>query len=207
MTDWTEWHAHYDADTSLSRRLRVVQDRLRELFHASAPPRSVLALCAGEGRDLIPVLADLPAAQRPVATLVELDAHLADNAQRHALDAGVSVNVIVGDAGSPQTWASVPPVDLLMLCGIFGNVSLDDVQATIREVPGLLNDGGHVIWTRGYFDEEADVRPQVRQWFTDAGLNETSFDAEPTGYGVGVNAFSGRTQPVTLPDPLFTFVH
>jgi hypothetical protein len=184
----------------------VVQDRLRELFHSPAPPRSVLALCAGEGRDLIPVLADLPAAQRPVATLVELDANLAASAERHAQEAGLAVSVRVGDAGSPSTWSDVSPVDLLMLCGIFGNVSLDDVRATIRAVPALLNDGGHVIWTRGYFDDEPDVRPQLRRWFADSGLTELSFDAEPLGYGVGVNAWTAATPTVTVPDPLFTFV-
>jgi len=87
MTDWSQWHHAYDADTSLSRRLTVVRSRLRELFASSTPPESVLSLCSGEGRDLIPVLAELPAARRPSATLVGLDTDLAATAAQRADDA------------------------------------------------------------------------------------------------------------------------
>jgi hypothetical protein len=204
-TDWTDWHGHYDADTSLSRRLGVVQNRLRGLF-ASTAPRSVLALCAGEGRDLIPVLAEQPPDRRPTATLVELDADLSATARRRAAEAGVSITVLVGDAGSPATWSSVPPVDLLMLCGVFGNVNLDDVRTTIGVASALVRDGGRVIWTRGYFDGEDDVRPQLRAWFDEVGFDELSFDFEPTGYGVGVNVWNHATPVRELPDPLFTFI-
>lgn len=206
MADWQDWHRHYDADTSLSRRLGVVQDFLRKILAAPTPPTSVLTLCAGDGRDLIPVLADQPAERRPRVTMVELDPALAARAAERAEQANVELEVRVGDAGSPATWRDVPPVDLLMLCGIFGNVSLADVHTTIQTVPALLNEGGQVIWTRGYFDDEPDVRPQLREWFTEAGLVEAGFASEPTGYGVGVNVWRDRTQLADLPDPLFTFL-
>jgi hypothetical protein len=38
-------------------------------------------------------------------------------------------------------------VDLLMLCGIFGNVSEQDIKATVSATPGLLR--GHVAGSFG----------------------------------------------------------
>src|SRR5215216_453640 len=57
VMDWRGWHDGYDDPaSSLSRRLVVVQTRLAEVV-ARGDVRSVLSLCAGDGRDIIPVLA------------------------------------------------------------------------------------------------------------------------------------------------------
>jgi hypothetical protein len=53
-----------------------------------------------------------------------------------------------GDAGTTAAFAEVVPVDVLLLCGIFGNVEDDDVERTVRAVPSLLAHGGTVLWTR-----------------------------------------------------------
>ena len=60
--DWFEWHRPYDDSTSpLAGRLRVVQRYVVE-FLDSAPPGeiSVVSMCAGQGRDLLEVLAQHP---------------------------------------------------------------------------------------------------------------------------------------------------
>jgi hypothetical protein len=208
MTDWHDWYTAYeDRSTSLSRRLGVVRQRLGELLTGDRPARQVLSLCAGDGRDLIPVLAQLPTARRPDVVLVELDPGLAGSARQQAAAAGVRLTVVLGDAGRTDTWRTVAPVDLLMLCGIFGNVPDDDVLTTIRCSPGLLNPGGAVIWTRGHRDG-ADLRPRIRGWFRDAGFDELAFDSEPVGYGVGVHRLrTGASAPPTgMPDRLFSFL-
>jgi hypothetical protein len=76
-------------------------------------------------------------------------------------------------------------VDLLLLCGIFGNISRADISATIAAVPSMVAQGGTVIWTRGWFADE-DLRPTIRRWFVEAGLTEVSFDGDPERFGVGV---------------------
>ena len=206
MTDWQAWHGDYDdQDSSLSRRLRVVQQRLTEVVSAAAGVRRILSLCSGDGRDIVPVVARLPHERRPEVVLVELDRALAVAAEQRALDVGVAAKVVVGDAGLAATWQDVVPVDLLMLCGIFGNISDADVRATINAARGLLTSEGTVIWTRGYFSDH-DLRPQVRAWFTAAGFTEIAFDAEPTGYGVGVNQLASAPDATLVPDRLFTFV-
>ncbi len=203
MTDWREWHEQYsDPVSSLSRRLRVVQRRLEDLL-ASGSIRRILSLCAGDGRDVIPVLARRPREGRPDTVLVELDPILATDAQRRAAEADVPVSVVVGDAGLAQTWTSVLTVDLLMLCGI-GNIADEDIFDTVRAAPGLLSPAGVVIWTREAFNR--DLRPQIRQSFEDAGFSEIAFDYEPAGYGVGVNCLTSGAPVSTLPERLFSFV-
>ena len=98
------------------------------------------------------------------------------------------------------------PVDLLLLCGIFGNVPDEDIRRIVAAVPLLLAPGGIVIWTRGRCDGP-DLRPAVRAWFRKAGLSEIAYDEEAEGYGVGV-ARAGDDAPraAAIPDPLFTFV-
>lgn len=203
MTDWRAWHGHYDdEDSSLSRRLQVVQRLLDGLVDGDQV-RRVLTLCAGDGRDILPVLAGKT--QRPDVVLVELDPDLAAAAGRLATETGVDAAVLVGDAGASQTWHDLVPVDLLMLCGIFGNIRDRDIRTTIDAARGMVTHGGSVIWTRGYLDE-VDLRPQIRTWFTEAGFTETAFEAEPIGYGVGVNRWPSDTLANAIPDRLFSFV-
>lgn len=205
VTDWQAWHDDYDDPTSsLARRLAVVRRRLAEVLEQGSV-RTVLSLCAGDGRDLVPVVAALPADRRPDIVLCELDPTLADRARQRVAEAGLRASVVVGDAALVANWRSSVPVDLLMLCGIFGNVSDDDVRTTVRAAPAFLNPGGAVIWTRGH-REGVDVRPQIRSWFVEAGFEEVAFDAETVGYGVGVHRLRSAAAVVTAPERLFTFL-
>ena len=57
--DWAQWHRDYDdAASLLSRRGEVVQGHLHaELERAPAGDIRLISLCAGQGRDVIGVLA------------------------------------------------------------------------------------------------------------------------------------------------------
>lgn len=164
----------------------------------------ILSLCSGDGRDLLP---ELVSSGRETAStlLVEQDASLAQDARATADRLGLGqVNVITGDAGETTTFAFALPVDLLMLCGIFGNVADQDIAATIEVIPAMLRPGATVIWTRG--SAQPDLRPVIRQWFLDAGLRETAFDSEPHGFGVGVAKLTELGERPHLPRRLFTFL-
>lgn len=195
--------------TTRTRRCRVgwavVQQRLHGLVSGDVGVRRILTLCSGDGRDVLPVLARHPDERRRELVLVELDPALAATAERRAVELGVPATVVVGDAGLAKTWQSVLPVDLLMLCGIFGNISEADIRTTIAAARGMLAPGGSVIWTRGYFTDN-DLRPQIGEWFIDTGFTEIAFDSEPTGHGVGVNQLLPNTPAATIPDRLFSFV-
>jgi hypothetical protein len=209
VTDWVDWHRAYnDSSSSLARRLAVVQRRLAQALDVVAASRPrVLSLCAGDGRDAITVIASQGPSERASAILVEQDHGLAERAVAAAAGAGLdTVEVRIGDAGDPRVFDDVVPVDVLMLCGIFGNITDDDVARLIAAATGFVHRGGFVIWTRGA--SEPDMRPQVREWFRSAGFEELAFDGPPERYGVGLArlAVSSATSTPPVRGPLFTFV-
>ncbi len=217
--DWHEWYRDYDdPESSLSRRLAEVRRQVRGVLVELCPSRRTiraLSLCAGDGRDLLPELGASSCAG--TAVLAELDPTLAERARTSAPEHGDwVVDVRTGDAGDPATWADAVPADLLLMCGIFGNITDHDVARTIVATPALLRPGGTVIWTRGrssgpHDPSEVDGDPAdwVRDRFLEAGLHEVAF-VRPTdaGYRVGVHRNADGTGDVGAPpvERLFTFV-
>ena len=209
MTDWVSWHRGYDdLESSLARRLVAVQHGIaRALDGVAAGPIRVLSLCAGDGRDLVPVVAGHARRGDVNAVVVEQDARLVAAANRRCTDDGLGGQFAVrqDDAGDVSVSSDVIPVDLLMLCGIFGNISDADIETTVNATPWMVSPGGFVIWTRGSF--EPDRREQIRTWFRECGCDEISYEAEPNGYGVGVvqRPMSTTAQPERPTGRLFTF--
>ena len=209
-TDWLHWHAEYDdPGSSLSRRLTVVQRFLRAALAGlpSERPVRLLSLCAGDGRDVLPVLAEHA---RPVPTLlVELDEHLAAEARRSVELFGLAeVQVRVADAGLTASYRDHLPVDVLMLCGVFGNIAPEAARRTIAALPAWLAPEAVVIWTRGRGDEQADAGAQVRSWFAAEGFTELGYVA-PRDARFRVGMARRPTGPaLRLPDEqrLFEFV-
>jgi hypothetical protein len=209
VRDWVEWHLAYeDPSSSLSARLRRVRHHLSgAIDRAPAGPVSVVSLCAGQGRDVIGVLPDHPRRDDVRAVLIEADATNAGLARRAAGDAGLTqVDVRQADASLVTSFADALPASVLLLCGIFGNVSDGDIQRTVEAAPTLCRPGATVIWTR--HRRPPDLTPRVRGWFAASGFEEIAFDALATDAltGVGVNRLRRTTPAATPPDgPLFTF--
>jgi hypothetical protein len=203
MADWTGWHAQYeDPSSPLSQRLAAVQQQIAlALDRAPAGPVRLLSLCAGQGRDVLPVLSTHPRGRDVRGRLVELDPGLVAAAREAAPP---SIDVLTADAGTPAAHTDAVPVDLLLLCGIFGNVPDEDVERTVTAVPSLLATGGTVVWTR--HRREPDLTPQVRAWFAAAGVAETAFVAAPgPGWAVGAGVLQARSMPLDGARRLFTF--
>ena len=145
------WHDAYDDPSStLSARLELVQAHLAEaLDHAPPGPVRLVSLCAGQGRDVIGVLPGHPRRDDVSAVLVEANADIAGMARAQAAEAGLpQVDVRHGDAGRAASFAGAVPADVLMLCGIFGNVSEADIERTVATAPAFCSPGATVIWTR-----------------------------------------------------------
>jgi hypothetical protein len=206
MKDWVAWHEAYDdPTTTLSARLTLVKQHLiTTLDRAPAGPIRLVSLCAGQGRDVIETLRDHPRRDDVTAVLIEADPVNVARA-RDAAEGLVQVEVREADAARPASFADALPADVLLLCGIFGNVSAADIQRTVAAAPALCAPGATVIWTR--HRREPDLTPQVRAWFAGAGFEELAFgtpaSAPRTAVGVAVLRDAGG---VVLPQgPLFRF--
>jgi hypothetical protein len=205
---WVQWHQDYrDPRSSLSRRLAVVRARLGEALDQARPgPVRVISMCAGEALDVVPVVTGHHRRPDVVARLVELDPTLAGLAGASARQAGLAeVEVVHGDASTTSAYAGAVPADVILICGVFGNISDEDVQTTIREVPHLSGPGATVIWTR--HRGSPDLTPAIRAWFAEAGFEEVAFDTEQESpFGVGTNRFTGRPLGFRPGRRLFSFV-
>jgi hypothetical protein len=81
--------------------------------------------------------------------LVELDtANVRKARELAALNGLTSLEVIAGDAALSDVYEQYVPADLVLACGIFGNVSDADVENTWRTVSMLCKRGAAIIWTR-----------------------------------------------------------
>ena len=81
--------------------------------------------------------------------LVDSDPTLADRARRTAREASLTgIEVVVADAGTTSAYAGAVPADLVLACGIFGNIVDTDIERTIRALPMLCAEGATVIGTR-----------------------------------------------------------
>ena len=208
--DWARWHDGYeDPYSALSTRLAIVRAHLADAITAAPPgPVSLVSLCAGQGHDVLGVLPGHPRRDDVTAVLVELDPRNARLAAARAARAGLAaVEVREVDAGTTAGYADALPADVLLLCGIFGNVSEADIGCTVAASPALCAPGGTVIWTR--HRRPPDLTSHMREWFAAAGFAEVAFRAPETGstlIGVGVHRHSDTGQaPSTVPGRLFSF--
>ncbi|MFU8871187.1 class I SAM-dependent methyltransferase [Micromonospora sp. SL4-19] len=205
--DWYAWHADYDQPGSgLHRRLTELWDRIREVLdHAPAGPLRVISLCAGQGRDLIPVLATHSRRDDVTARLVELDPRNAEVARKAAAEAGLcGVEVVVGDAALTDRYADLVPADLVLVCGVFGNIAEADIRTTVRHCAALCATGGTVFWTR--HRREPDLVPAICDWFAEEGFTPVAVSSPADGVGVGVHRFTGAPRPLEPGVTMFEFV-
>ena len=212
--DWIAWHQEYaEPGSSLARRLVVVQGYIRAALEVLGTgtltePVRVLSLCAGDGRDLLPVLADTDDGRRLRARLVELDPRLARRARDCARRLELTDTEIVrGDAGITTACAGVAPAHLVVACGIFGNITAQDARRTVVSLRALTAPEGFVVWSRGR-RPDSDPSREVRTWFRQAGFVERSFSAPPDArFRVGLTQLSAAAAHAYQPGVrLFSFV-
>ena len=204
--DWLDWHAKYDQPgSSLARRLTSVQVLIARALDAQPPGRiRVLSMCAGQGRDLLGVLPDHPRRDDTHALLVELDPRNVELGRAAITRAGLTgVRLDEADASTTSSYADIVPVNVALVCGVFGNVIDDEIRATIDVLPTLLAPGATVVWTR--FPREAELLPRIDGWFVAAGFETVTIETG-VDYGIGVHHFAGQALPFQPGVRMFTFV-
>ncbi|MFC4109257.1 class I SAM-dependent methyltransferase [Micromonospora zhanjiangensis] len=214
--DWLRWHQDYESPhSSLARRLHVVQHELRwaltEGPHDAHDVRRLISMCAGDGRDVLPVLAEHDGGRSVQALLIEVDPTLSQRARMAAATLGLpGVEVRTADAGATDTYSGVHPAHVVLACGVFGNITFDDVRRTIAMLRALLLADGIVIWTRGRTDDGRDPSHDVRTCFAEHGFSEMSFTSPADAkFRVGMHRLTAQPVPVPPVPPgtrMFSFI-
>jgi Putative methyltransferase len=208
VRDYAEWHGGYDRPGShLHLRLLVVQDLIACALEELRPgPIRVISMCAGQGRDLLTVARRHRRGDDFTGRMVELDPRNVAVARAAIKEAGLeAIEVVEGNAGSSDVYAGAVPADLVLACGIFGNVHDEDIKTTIDFLPALCASGAWVIWTR--HPREDGILRTIQNWFTEAGFEPTALVvSDGDTFGVGAARFAGTTASLRSNVRLFEFI-
>ena len=209
IEDWNDWHRGYDDPGSeLDGRLRAVQEQLRVAVGGLPPgPVTVLSMCGGQGRDLAGALGGHERRADVRGRLVELDV---DNvaAARSALQAAAldGIEVVQGDASRSDAYAGLPPVDVLVVSGVWGHLDDDDQRRTIAFLRQVSAPRAAVVWTS--FRRDPQRLERLRRIFREEGFAEevfTELEGEEYGFTVATSRMQSPPEPFEPGRTLFTF--
>jgi hypothetical protein len=108
----------------------------------------------------------------------------------------------VGDAS--LTDLDMVPADLVLACGIFGNVTAADIERTAAFLGRMCKTGATVVWTRNR--REPDLIPALCGWFELDGFELEWVSAPGEDFGVGAHRFTGAPEPLEPGASTFTFI-
>jgi len=207
--DWFEWHERYQTDDVLQQRLEIVRKYISDSLDAAAEGTiQIVSACSGDGRDLLGVLATHPRAKDVRARLVELNPQLVERGREAIAQLGLTeqIEFINGDASLTASFAGAVPADIVIVCGVFGNLPDEAVlQKLIRNLHYFTKTGGFALWTRGHRDG-INYSERVRQIFQENEFTEVDFQLTATGnMGVGRHRFEGQTLSEPIDEQFFVF--
>jgi hypothetical protein len=203
--DWVGWHSRYDDPASkISQRLVTVRSRIRDALDAAPPgPIPVVSMCAGDGRDLLGAMAGHPRAADVRARLVELNPRLVERGRAASLAVASRIEFVEGDAARTDLYVGAVPAELVLACGVFGNIADDDIARTVAALPQFVEPGGTVVWTR--HRRGFDLFPVIASWFERQGFEPVWLSEKDRPYGVGVHRYAGPPRALVPGQHLFTF--
>jgi SAM-dependent methyltransferase len=209
ITDWNNWHDEYDEPNSeLAARMHAVRKFVAQVVESCpSGPVTVLSICAGQGREVIGALADHPRRDDVRGRLLELDPANAEFARRSANAASLhGIEVVTGDASVASAYDDLPPVDLVVISGLFGHIGDEDQQRLIAFLHTICRPGGSVVWT--FFLRARRRTERLRSYFTEQSFEEVQFEelpGEEYRFTVALSRYDGTTQPRGPHERVFTF--
>jgi len=111
---------------------------------------------------------------------------------------------VTADAALTDQYAGLGPAYLVLVCGMFGNMTADDIRRTIGFCTQLCAHGGTVIWTRNR--QEPDQVPRICDWFAEDGFALVWVSDPAEGWGVGAHRFTANPVPLERGARMFRFI-
>jgi len=208
IDDWSTWHDEYEnPDSELNARKRAVQRQVAAIVAECPPgPVTVLSICGGQGREVIGALENHERRGDVRGRIVELDPENGAFARAWAARAGLDkLEVVTGDASVSSSYTGLPPVDLVVISGVFGHIDADDRQRLIAFLRQVCAEGARVVWT--FFNWDEDRTNTVRGYFVERGLVEESFEVLEGKFAFTItrNRLSAPPVPFEPDARIFTF--
>lgn len=193
----------------MRQRLQLVRNYISTCLNACPLGKiRVVSVCAGDGRDLLGALLDHPRASDVYARLVELDSRLVECGRAAAESAELreQIEFVNGDATLSSVYEGIVPAELVLVCGVFGNVPETELPRLIQSLCFLCKSEGFIIWTRD-LSENGDHRLSlVRELLRESAFEEVSFKITSIGnMGVGTHRYLGQALPLPKDEKLFVF--
>ncbi|MBW4426500.1 MAG: class I SAM-dependent methyltransferase family protein [Nostoc desertorum CM1-VF14] len=207
--DWYEWHDLYNTEPKLQQRLEIVQEYIAYSLNA-LPSGSirVVSICAGDGRDLLGTLKNHPRRNDVYARLVELNPQLVERGRATIESLGLAkqIEFINGDATLSANYLEAVPADIVIVCGVFGNLAEEaELNRLLDNLSFLSKPGAFIIWTRGH-SNGIPYSDNVRKILSASSFEEVNFKLTDTAnMGVGLHRYLGENLPKPKEQQLFVF--
>ena len=207
--EWSDWHEAYEDESSeLVGRMMACRRHVAAVVDAAPPgPVTVVSICGGQGRELIGALEDHARKADVRGRLVELDPANTEFASQWAAAAGLTnLDIVTGDASVASSYEGLPPVDLVVISGVFGHIDEDDRHSLIDFVRTLCHTNGNVVWTSHLTND--GPAEWLRRAFMERRFEELEYDIVPGddfAFTVTRNVYTGEQQPFHPHERIFTF--
>jgi hypothetical protein len=206
--NWSGWPQRAYLRPHYLERLQVVQQHLAECLDQAPPgPLRIVSLCAGDGRDVIGVLQAHGRRSEVEAYLVELNGQSVADGARQAAAAGLEkvVHFIHTDATDYSNYKNLVPCDIVLVCGVWGHVPVNDRTKLIRALASFCKPGATVIWTRSISKGTLRVQEVQSQFdgssWSPVRLSTTSDEK----WAVGTYRFRGPSLELPSGGRIFNF--
>jgi Putative methyltransferase len=205
---WSSWHDEYEReDSELHLRKSGVQENIAAIVDQSpAGPVTIVSICGGQCREVIGALEGHPRRADIRGRLVELDPDNAAFASDWTKRAGLEdLEILNGDASLAKSYEGLPPVDIVVISGVFGHINNADRMRLIGFARQILRKDGFVIWTSHSLG--GGKAEEVRQHFRNFNFNEESHVTLPGKFGFTVtrSRYLGEPLPFEVGATLFKF--
>ncbi|QNP28354.1 class I SAM-dependent methyltransferase family protein [Cylindrospermopsis curvispora] len=207
--DWFEWHNLYNTEPRLQQRLEIVRNYIAySLDNSPAGEIKIISVCAGDGRDLLGTLSKHLRRQDVHARLIEINPLLVNQGRENLESLGLTkqIEFINDDATNSANYKNAVPADIVIVCGVFGNLANDtELNRLLKNLRFLSKKGGFVLWTRSHFQGIAHSET-VRKYFSELGFKEINFQLTATGdMGVGIHQYLDDNLAIPEEETLFVF--